>query len=122
IWVDGDVAEFSGRVVVSSNHFAIHDDAGADAVADGDVDEIPWCVTAALPEPHLGERAGNRGVLDLHCEACGGGNGIAYIDVAPAELRCVQHASGFLIDHARHDESNSVALARGAVCLEQSRD
>jgi hypothetical protein len=43
------VAEFASRVVVSANDLAIDNDAGAYAVADGDVDEIPWCVAAALP-------------------------------------------------------------------------
>ena len=120
--IDGDVPEFAGRVVVSANDLAVHDDSGADAVRHGDVDEVARGVAAALAEPHLRERAGDRRVLDVDGEARRAGQIVADVDVAPPELRRVEHSSGGLFDHAGDDEPDAVALSRRAMGFEEPSD
>src|SRR5436190_19875502 len=100
--------ELTGSIVVPANDLAVDDKAGSDAVRNGDIDKISGRVAAALAEPHLGERAGDRCIFDLHGEPCRLGESVAHVHIAPAKLRRVEHATGELVDHSRHHESNSV--------------
>ena len=88
----------------------------------GDVDEVVRVLGAVLAEPHVGERAGDRRVLDVDGEPRAGGERVADVDVAPAELRGVQHAPGLPVDHARDDEADPLAAAGRAVVAEEPRD
>src|SRR5690242_463900 len=104
------MTELTGSIVVPANDLAIYDEPRSDAVGHGDVNEISGCVAAALAEPHLGERAGDRSVFDLHRESRRFGEGVAHVHVAPAKLGSVEDATGELIDHSRDDESDPIAF------------
>ena len=63
------VAELARHVVPAPQHFAVHDDAHAEAVRHGEEDEVGAAAGLAAHAPRLGDGAGPPGVLDVHREA-----------------------------------------------------
>jgi hypothetical protein len=119
--IERDVAEFTGGVPASAHDLSVDDETGAHAVRHGDVNEI-GDGRSALAEPHLGERAGDRRVLDEDRQSRCALELSANVDVAPAELRRVDDASGEAIDHAGHDEANALDAIRRMLGVDHARD
>src|SRR5205085_4439166 len=105
------VTKLAGRVVTPAQQLAIHHDADANAVRHAHKHRIGRRDYVATRGPQLGQRARLTGILDVHGDAQRGGERIAQADVAPAERRCVQHATECRIDHAGHDDAHAFARA-----------
>ena len=119
--IQGDVAEFTGDVVLSAHDLAALHDADAQAVRHGDVDEVAGRLGVA-GRPELRQRAGLAGVFDLDRHAERGRDRIAQTEVAPAQVGREEHQAGFRFDHARHDDADALAAAEILVLGEEPLD
>src|SRR5262245_3233259 len=105
------VAELPRDVVMAPQHFAVNNDAHADAVRDADEDQVAHGRRVAARRPHLRQRARLPRILDVDLQPGGGGQRFANLDVAPAQRRGVNDTPRLAIDHPGDDHAHALARA-----------
>ena len=84
--------KFSSHIIQTTRQLAINEDTRSNAFRDRDCDQIS--VRFHTIEPHRGQRAGIRGILQHDLKTRGLRNGAANIEIVPPEVRSEYQAAG----------------------------
>ena len=118
----GHMPEFAGHIVLPAQQLSPHDHSHAESVGDAHEDEVLGHLGATARGPQLGQCAGPSGVLDGNGKAKCRFERLEEREIVPSQTRCEEDAASGAIDHARHDDADTCALAQLFVVGERSPD
>src|ERR1017187_9247160 len=110
--IEGHVAEFAGHAVCAAHQLAIQHDSGADALRDGDDDQV--AAVLHVFEPNGGEHAGVGGVFEFHLDASGLHDGSAQIEIPPLEIGGEDQTVGALVEPAWEADADAFEFLAAA--------